>query len=116
MFTEFTSGLTTLGFIFGNANPWELMILGMIALLLFGKRLPEVAKSLGKGIVEFKKDWPAWKTRSAAAKLQLLQQPLHQRPPPEAIDEEPIVSAPSSNPRSRNRSSPARAANKPDSL
>ena len=33
----------------------ELIILLVIALLLFGKRLPEVARSLGKGIVEFKK-------------------------------------------------------------
>jgi sec-independent protein translocase protein TatA len=33
----------------------ELIIFGTIALLLFGKRLPEVARSLGKGIVEFKK-------------------------------------------------------------
>lgn len=33
----------------------EMLIIAIIALLLFGKRLPEVAKSLGKGIVEFKK-------------------------------------------------------------
>lgn len=33
----------------------ELLIVGFVALLLFGKRLPEVARSLGKGIVEFKK-------------------------------------------------------------
>ena len=33
----------------------ELMIVLVIALLLFGKRLPEVARSLGKGVVEFKK-------------------------------------------------------------
>lgn len=31
-----------------------MIILG-IAVLLFGKRLPEVGRSLGKGIVEFKK-------------------------------------------------------------
>lgn len=34
---------------------WELIIVLVVALLLFGKRLPEVARSLGKGIVEFKK-------------------------------------------------------------
>lgn len=40
---------------FGAPGPFELMIIMGIALLLFGKRLPEVARSLGKGIVEFKK-------------------------------------------------------------
>jgi sec-independent protein translocase protein TatA len=39
----------------GNLGPGELMVVGLIAVLLFGKRLPEVGKSLGKGIVEFKK-------------------------------------------------------------
>ncbi len=33
----------------------ELLIVAFVGLLLFGKRLPEVGKSLGKGIVEFKK-------------------------------------------------------------
>jgi sec-independent protein translocase protein TatA len=36
-------------------GPLEWAIIGIIALLLFGRRLPEVGKSLGKGIVEFKK-------------------------------------------------------------
>lgn len=31
------------------------IVIAVIGLLLFGKRLPEVGKSLGKGIVEFKK-------------------------------------------------------------
>lgn len=36
-------------------GPLEMAIVGVIAVLLFGKRLPEVGRSLGKGIVEFKK-------------------------------------------------------------
>lgn len=39
----------------GAPGPMEMAIIGVIALLLFGKRLPEVARSMGKGIVEFKK-------------------------------------------------------------
>ena len=35
-------------------GPVEMAIVGVIAVLLFGKRLPEVGQSLGKGIVEFK--------------------------------------------------------------
>ncbi len=45
---------TLLGFI-GMPGPMEMMIILGIAVLLFGKRLPEVGRSLGKGIVEFKK-------------------------------------------------------------
>jgi sec-independent protein translocase protein TatA len=36
-------------------GPGEWLLIAGIALLLFGKRLPEVGRSLGRGIVEFKK-------------------------------------------------------------
>ena len=33
----------------------EIIVLGIIAVLLFGKRLPDMAKYIGKSVVEFKK-------------------------------------------------------------
>jgi sec-independent protein translocase protein TatA len=36
-------------------GPFEWIIIAGIGLLLFGKRLPEVGRSVGKTIVEFKK-------------------------------------------------------------
>ena len=47
--------MTTLAFIEGLGSPIHWLIVGLIALLLFGRRLPEVGRGLGKGISEFKK-------------------------------------------------------------
>jgi len=38
-----------------SPGPFEMMIILGIGVLLFGSRLPEVGRSLGKGMVEFKK-------------------------------------------------------------
>ena len=38
-----------------SPSPIQLMIVLIIALLLFGNRLPQVMRSLGKGVTEFKK-------------------------------------------------------------
>lgn len=43
----------TLAFL--NLGTTELVVLAILGLLIFGRRLPEVGKSLGKSIVEFKK-------------------------------------------------------------
>jgi sec-independent protein translocase protein TatA len=45
----------TLGNILGPIGMPELIVLLVLGLLLFGRRLPEVGRSLGKGIVEFRK-------------------------------------------------------------
>lgn len=36
-------------------GPVELIIIGVVVLLLFGNRLPSVMRSLGRGVIEFKK-------------------------------------------------------------
>ena len=45
-----------LGFLPGfNIGPMEMLVVGLIAVLLFGSRLPDVGRSLGKSLMEFKK-------------------------------------------------------------
>ncbi len=58
---------------FGGLGPTELLVIFFVIILLFGgKKLPELAKGLGKGIREFKKaqsgelDEPEEKKKSTA--------------------------------------------------
>ncbi|MEO0513544.1 MAG: twin-arginine translocase TatA/TatE family subunit [Planctomycetota bacterium] len=52
--SPFATPAATLG-LFPSLGGWEIGILLVLALLIFGKRLPEVGRSLGRGIVEFRK-------------------------------------------------------------
>jgi len=42
-------------FAFGLPGGYEVLVIGFVALLIFGNRLPSVMKSLGKSVTEFKK-------------------------------------------------------------
>ncbi len=40
----------------GGIGTWEILLIFLVILLLFGaKRIPDIAKSVGKGVTEFKK-------------------------------------------------------------
>jgi sec-independent protein translocase protein TatA len=79
----------------GNVGPAELLFLGFIALLLFGKRLPEVMRSLGKGVTEFKKGMSGLEDEFNRSAYQPTQQPQYHDPVrPLPVEERPEITAP----------------------
>lgn len=62
--------MTILG-MFGLPGGAEWLVILLVALLLFGRRLPEVARGLGTSIVEFKKGLNTATTEANAVRRQI---------------------------------------------
>jgi len=70
-----------------SLSPIEIMILAILGVLLFGRRLPEVGRYLGKGIVEFKKGLHGLEEEVGGSSNVLRQEPpaLDQPRPPQRV-------------------------------
>lgn len=72
---------------FGIPSGMEWIIVVVIALLLFGSRLPKVAKSMGKSIVEFKKGIKGVQDEIEDASDDAPTSPVDDDPPPPPGDD-----------------------------
>jgi len=96
-----TTGLNTTTLALGMPGPVELLIILAIGLLIFGRRLPEVGRSLGKSIVEFKRgvrdiqseieEESAKPSSEAAAPAQIDAQERVQTQGSKIVDAEPVA-------------------------
>ena len=68
--------------LFAWFSPQDMLIIGVIALLLFGNRLPSVMRSLGQGVTEFKKGLEGTPESDAAKKIEAAKK----------LDDEPVKS------------------------
>jgi sec-independent protein translocase protein TatA len=70
----------------GLFAPSHIIIVLIVGVLLFGKRLPEIGRSLGKGLVEFKKGLKGLEDDVDVANQPLRQEQAMEQPrPPQRV-------------------------------
>jgi sec-independent protein translocase protein TatA len=88
-------------------GPWEMWVILLIALLLFGHRIPGMARSLGSGIVEFKRGLKGGSDETSGAVTSGTTPappaaPSQPSPPPEQVAKQGPSQGPSPDPGSAN--------------
>jgi sec-independent protein translocase protein TatA len=78
----------------GWLSPWHWLVIMIVAVLLFGNRLPEIARSLGRSVNEFKRGLKEVKDNLDAdindnPPRERLQPPAEKRPPEQIEQPEP---------------------------
>ena len=75
----------------GLTQPWHIVLILLIALLLFGgKRLPEIGRSLGSGMREFKESLMGHETAETQAQPPQLPSPETTTPTPQPTEHETV--------------------------
>jgi len=70
--------------IIGSPGMGEMLLLGVIALLLFGKRLPEVARNVGKTVNELKRAMSGFTSEIDSVNRDL-RRPMQSEPPKRSV-------------------------------
>lgn len=70
---------------FFNLGPMEMIILLVVGVMIFGRRLPEVGRYLGKGIVEFKKGIKGIEDEMEPSITRVENQPTETPRPPQKV-------------------------------
>jgi sec-independent protein translocase protein TatA len=83
--------MTTLAGILGPIGTPELLVILALGLLIFGRRLPEVGRSLGRGIVEFRRGLSGIENEIDEAANRPAGQPPKQELPPH-VAQPPLTS------------------------
>ncbi len=85
---------------FGFPGGYEWIILLVLGLLIFGRLLPEVGRSLGKGIVEFKRGIKGIEDEieDESSRQPALQPPEPVQPPADTTPRQAVEPAPASTP------------------
>ena len=66
-------------------GPMEILVLLVLGVLLFGRRLPEVGRYLGKGIVEFKKGIKGLEDEVESSQSHRVETPVEAPRPPQRV-------------------------------
>jgi sec-independent protein translocase protein TatA len=88
-------------------GPMEMIIIGVIAVLLFGKRLPEIARSAGKSMTEFKRGMSGVENELHSANLDSPQSTYHDNVDDHQDATAPKFEPPTSEPKSEEKASEA---------
>jgi len=73
-------------------GPFEILAIGAIAVMLYGKRLPEVGRTVGKSLADLRRQWTTIsRDLDVAGQLEGSRGGTSRQPPPSRYDEDESI-------------------------